>query len=441
LLQLLQPIWLFALAGLSVPVIIHLWNQRPGKTLLVGSIALVTASTLSNTRKVRLSEWWLLLLRCLLFTVITLALAGPVWKQKIIHNEKGWVLLPPHTAAVAYQQFKPTIDSLLAEGYQLHYFTSGFAKATLRDATELKDDTVHVQTLSYRAITDMLQQTVDADLPLYVFTDNYLQHFGGERNTAALNLHWQTYTPRDTTALTTKTKAALKVAIFSGAQKEDGQYIRAAIEAIRSYTKKEIIITLAASAGAIPADQDWLFWLSADSIPQGIAAAHVLHYAKGTPVADRSFVLPAANSSFAAVALYKAVMADTADKREGTVYWKDAFGQPLLLATEKQHTVYYSLYTHIDPVWNALPWSSSFPQLIYQLLYPSPAESIITGNAMIDSNQLLPLPADREALSGKLPSYASVSLSGTAWMLSLLLLLAERCVSFFHRKKGTNETH
>ncbi|HTL09077.1 MAG TPA: BatA domain-containing protein, partial [Chitinophagaceae bacterium] len=117
MLQLLQPIWLYALTGLLVPVAIHLWNQRPGKTLLVGSIALISANTLAKTKKIRISEWWLLLLRCLLLAAVAFALAGPLWQRKAMPSEKGWVLLPTATAAAAYQHFKGRIDSLLAAGY------------------------------------------------------------------------------------------------------------------------------------------------------------------------------------------------------------------------------------------------------------------------------------------------------------------------------------
>ncbi|MEP6750371.1 MAG: BatA domain-containing protein, partial [Bacteroidota bacterium] len=61
--QLLQPIWLFALAGVSIPVIIHLWNRKPGKTLKVGSVALVEENILSYKKTIKLSELLLLLLR------------------------------------------------------------------------------------------------------------------------------------------------------------------------------------------------------------------------------------------------------------------------------------------------------------------------------------------------------------------------------------------
>jgi len=103
-------------------------------------------------------------------------------------------------------------------------------------------------------------------------------------------------------------------------------------------------------------------------------------------------------------------------------------------------SVYYTLYTHIDPAWNALPWTGSFPQLMYQLLYPArqQADALLNSHAIIDSTQVLPLPADAMARRGKLQASTLLPLGGLAWLLSFLLLLAERCLSFFYRKQVNN---
>jgi UDP-N-acetylglucosamine:LPS N-acetylglucosamine transferase len=58
----------FALAALSIPVIIHLWNIRPGKTLKVGSISLITEASKSTKRSFKLLDILLLIIRCLLLS-------------------------------------------------------------------------------------------------------------------------------------------------------------------------------------------------------------------------------------------------------------------------------------------------------------------------------------------------------------------------------------
>ncbi|MEJ0102079.1 MAG: BatA domain-containing protein [Bacteroidota bacterium] len=62
--QLLQPLWLYVLTGISIPVIIHFWNQRPGKILKVGSVSLITDDSKEYKRSLKLSDLLLLLLRC-----------------------------------------------------------------------------------------------------------------------------------------------------------------------------------------------------------------------------------------------------------------------------------------------------------------------------------------------------------------------------------------
>jgi hypothetical protein len=45
MLHLLQPIWLAAMAAISFPVAVHLWNDRRGKVLRIGSVALLSGVT------------------------------------------------------------------------------------------------------------------------------------------------------------------------------------------------------------------------------------------------------------------------------------------------------------------------------------------------------------------------------------------------------------
>ncbi|MES1215797.1 MAG: BatA domain-containing protein, partial [Bacteroidota bacterium] len=94
MLQLIQPLWLFALTGISIPVIIHLWNLKPGKVLKVGSISLVTESSKEYKKSLTLSDILLLILRCLLIAALAVALSKPAWRSSINSSkQKGWVLI------------------------------------------------------------------------------------------------------------------------------------------------------------------------------------------------------------------------------------------------------------------------------------------------------------------------------------------------------------
>jgi hypothetical protein len=140
LIQFLQPIWLWAITGIAVPVIIHLWNIREGKTRKVGSIAFLTESASTRAKSLKLSELWLLLLRCLLLIMLALLISKPYWEKQPGQKEKGWVLIEKQTVPQAYRIYKPTIDSLLAQGFTFHYFNDGFPEATLAGALKPGND-------------------------------------------------------------------------------------------------------------------------------------------------------------------------------------------------------------------------------------------------------------------------------------------------------------
>ena len=125
MLQFLQTIWLWGLAGLAVPIFIHLWNVKTGRTLKVGSIAFLSESARSHARSFKLSEWLLLLLRCLLIILIVLLMTRPYWQQQVnTANEKGWILIEEGKVNEAYKTYKSSIDSLLKVGYSFHYLNT-----------------------------------------------------------------------------------------------------------------------------------------------------------------------------------------------------------------------------------------------------------------------------------------------------------------------------
>ncbi|HVX51305.1 MAG TPA: BatA domain-containing protein, partial [Chitinophagaceae bacterium] len=88
----LQPGWMYAAAGIALPVAVHLWNVRRGKVLKVGSVALLLQQTTKNTSSIQLHQLLLLVLRCMLMVLLALLLAKPLW----VGNSRyaaGWVLL------------------------------------------------------------------------------------------------------------------------------------------------------------------------------------------------------------------------------------------------------------------------------------------------------------------------------------------------------------
>ncbi|MES1223612.1 MAG: BatA domain-containing protein [Bacteroidota bacterium] len=265
MLQLLQPSWLYMLAGISIPVIIHLWNQRPGRILKVGSISLVPEEAREYKRSLQLSDLLLLLLRCLLIAALALVLSSPNWKKPYtISKQKGWILISKNNFNQTYSRFKTTVDSLYKAGFELHYFNEGFAKEKLEDAVAIQQDSA-MNSFSYWKLAETLDATLPAAIPVYIFTDSYLKHFSGNRPTLSFKPHWFTYTASPTIAqhpVESKDTTSLNISIYTDKYSSDTRYIKAAIDAIQSFSKRNIKTTIANNSKQISSEQAWVFWLS-----------------------------------------------------------------------------------------------------------------------------------------------------------------------------------
>jgi hypothetical protein len=112
--QFLHPIGLLALAGLIVPLIIHLWNVKQGKTIKIGSIALLGESSRASSKSFKLNDWLLLVLRCLLLVLLAFILAQPYLKKIISGNNKArWILVDKAIFPQVFKAHSKTIDSLI----------------------------------------------------------------------------------------------------------------------------------------------------------------------------------------------------------------------------------------------------------------------------------------------------------------------------------------
>lgn len=200
--QVLNPIWLFGIAGILIPVLIHLWNIKQGKTLKIGSVILLGESSKQNARSLRLQDLLLLLLRCLLIIILAFLLAQPVWTRPYdITQNKGWILTGRADFKEAYSRFKAEIDSLDRLGYEFHFFEPGFKLADIQYLAEDQSmaDTSRVK-LSYWSVARMLDHEIPKGFKAFIYTCNSLSRFKGERPLISNSINWKTYTSADSTA-------------------------------------------------------------------------------------------------------------------------------------------------------------------------------------------------------------------------------------------------
>ncbi|KAA5539827.1 BatA domain-containing protein [Adhaeribacter rhizoryzae] len=197
MLQLLSAYWLWALTGLLVPVLIHLWNKKQPKVIKVGSVRWLQAAASQQARQLQLHDWPLLLLRCFLLLTLVLFLCQPVWQQ--ISRQPGhrylWVspsLLQPQNLPLV----QTTIDSLLKNNYQLREFSLGFLPISTQSWENLKTGKEEKNKLSgnlnYWALANAVhQQFYRAQEHLFV-TDNQFVHFAGARPLFPASSRWLT---------------------------------------------------------------------------------------------------------------------------------------------------------------------------------------------------------------------------------------------------------
>ncbi|HEY6902124.1 MAG TPA: BatA domain-containing protein [Puia sp.] len=260
----LQPIWLAAMAGVVLPVIVHFWNDRRGKVLQVGSVALLEGASQRMSWSRRISQWWLLLVRCLLVMVLALLLAGPYWTSHAI-SVRGWVLADSGARAF----YGKRIDSLVKEGW------------TRR---ELRGDDY------WRAFV-VEDRRAPGAAEFQVFSSGLINHFQGVRPSGSRSVHWEVYAPKDSvkewiektwavsadSARVMRGVARLTGSVFTyetvardaGADtstlevniRPDEHYLAAALKAVQEFTRRRIRVRMTGSSGAI-GDSGWkdLVW-------------------------------------------------------------------------------------------------------------------------------------------------------------------------------------
>ncbi|MDR6808634.1 hypothetical protein J2Y45_005846 [Dyadobacter sp. BE34] len=89
----LQPYMLWGMLAAAVPVAIHFWYQKRGKTIEWAAMRWLGEQTTLQHRGLRLNEVWLMIIRCLLVILLALILSKPVADWLRNTGERGVVHL------------------------------------------------------------------------------------------------------------------------------------------------------------------------------------------------------------------------------------------------------------------------------------------------------------------------------------------------------------
>lgn len=286
MIQFAQPIFLWALTALTIPIGIHLLSRKEGQVLKMGSLRHLRETSTQQFKGIKLNEILLLALRCLLITLFVGLLAGFHWKDK---SAKRWVLI--EHGLENQQQVKTIADSLINDGYEWHWLQTGFP---LREQSTI--DEVNY----WKLISELKNENLAKAI---VFSRSNLNNFNGLRPNVPAEISWisissdpnqfvvqtlkkgdqylirkghsssdktyfetqQTNTLPDSLKVSEQKKITVTIA-HDGAHAQDLQIIKAALKAIEQTVPVNFLINEIAPSQP-SASADWIIWLSDSDLP------------------------------------------------------------------------------------------------------------------------------------------------------------------------------
>ena len=175
----LNPLYLWALLGLAVPLAIHLWSKKEGKTIKIGSIKLLDDEDSRQSSSISINELLLLLLRLSLLIILVFILAGPQIKRENKNTSITYIVEP--------SLFGNNDMSLLMEGFaedsEIRLLQNEFPLVT--------DDVLEASTATTPNYWQLAKhmETLHTD-SIVVFTKALASGIKGKRPTLNKNIEW-----------------------------------------------------------------------------------------------------------------------------------------------------------------------------------------------------------------------------------------------------------
>lgn len=131
---LLQPYMLWGMLAVAVPVAIHFWYQKKGRTIEWAAMRWLGEQTILQHRGLRLNEVWLMILRCLIVGLTALILGKPVIDRlKNLAGSATIHLVQPDRLVTDTYRFE--LEKALREGGQVYWL--GDTPASVSDLSQM----------------------------------------------------------------------------------------------------------------------------------------------------------------------------------------------------------------------------------------------------------------------------------------------------------------
>lgn len=157
----IQPTLLWGILGLTIAILIHLWNGKKGKVIAWAAFPWLDPKESQSSRSIKLENWLLLLIRILLVATLVFLLAGLIWKgvgsgreNKVVH------LVWPDEQVEA--EFRFELEQATQKGQEVRWLESGLP--------DYQGEQISGVGFSSEKLQDYLDE-LDADLDsIYLYT-------------------------------------------------------------------------------------------------------------------------------------------------------------------------------------------------------------------------------------------------------------------------------
>ncbi|WP_299438572.1 BatA domain-containing protein [uncultured Aquimarina sp.] len=174
-----NPTYLWALLGLLVPLAIHLWSKKDGRTIKIGSTKLLSESDSKQSRSIQFNEIFLLVLRMLVLGILVFIIAGINIKKKITTIPITYIV---ESSLLEDDRMRNILDTL-ETGESLRLLQSGFPEL---DTDQL--DAINTDKPNYWQLAQEME-TLQTD-SIVVFTSAFVTGIQGMRPSVTKSATW-----------------------------------------------------------------------------------------------------------------------------------------------------------------------------------------------------------------------------------------------------------
>jgi len=127
--ELIKPFMLWGALAIVIPIVIHFWHQKRGKTMDWAATLWLTEKNQQQHRGLRLDNWVLLLLRSLLVILLAVLLSHPIlhWPGSEPVIQKVHLVQPD---AFIANNFRFELEEALKRGEKVYWLNAAVAPAT-----------------------------------------------------------------------------------------------------------------------------------------------------------------------------------------------------------------------------------------------------------------------------------------------------------------------